>query len=67
MPTNELYLDNFRDVKEALVMQHIVNILPVVFDQLFRPKFTSVFVFVLQPLQPQSHAPNTGCIRTFIQ
>ena len=47
MPIDELCPDDFWDVKEALVVQHAVDIMPVVFDQLFHPKLTSMFVFVL--------------------
>ena len=64
MPADELCPDDFRDVKEALVVQHVVNVLPVL-GQLPRPKVASVFVSVLQLLQSQSHAPDTDSIRTF--
>ena len=47
MPTNKLYLDDFWDVEEVLVVQDAVNVLPVL-DQLFCPKLASVFVFGLQ-------------------
>ena len=46
MPTNKLYSDNFWDVEEALVVQDVVDVLPVL-DQLFHPKLASMFVFVL--------------------
>ena len=55
MPTNKLCSDDFQDVGEAMVIQDAVDVLPVL-DQLFRPKLASVFVFVLQLLQPQSNA-----------
>ena len=45
MLANELCPDDFRDVGEALVVQHAVNVLPV-FDQLFRPKLASIFVLL---------------------
>ena len=64
MPADKLCLDDFRDVKEALIMQHVINILPVL-DQLFYPKRASMFVLLLQLLQLQSHATNTGSIKTF--
>ena len=48
MPAVELCLNNFWDVGEALVVQHAVNVLPIVFDPLFRPKLASEFVFTLQ-------------------
>ena len=47
MPTNKLCLDDFRDVGEALVVQNVVDVLPIL-DQLFRPKLASMFVFGLQ-------------------
>ena len=64
MPADELCPDDFRDVGEALVVQHAVEVLPVL-GQLSRPKLASVFVSVLQLLQPQSHATNADSIRTF--
>ena len=64
MPADELCSDDFRDVGEALVMQHTINILPV-FGQLPRPKLASVFVSVLQLLQPQSHVTDADSKRTF--
>ena len=48
LPTNELYLDNFWDVKKALVMQHAVNILPVVFAQLFYSELPGLLAFLLE-------------------
>ena len=45
----KLYLDDFRDIEEALVMQHAVDVLPVL-DQLSRSKLASMFVFVFQLL-----------------
>ena len=64
IPAVELCPDDFQDIKKALVMQDAVDILPVL-DQLFRFKLTSVFVLLLQLLQPQSYATNAGSIRTF--
>ena len=52
MPADELCPDDIRDLEEALVIQHTIDVLPVVLDQLFRLKLASVFVFVLQLLQP---------------
>ena len=46
---NELYLDNFRDIRKALVMQNTFNILPV-FDWLLCLKLLHLFVFALQLL-----------------
>ena len=64
MSADEFCPDNIRNIGEALVVQHAINVLPV-FDQLFRFKLANVFVFVLQLLQPQSYAINAGNIRTF--
>ena len=63
MPTDELYSDDFQDIREALVMQHAINVLPVL-DQLFCPKLASMFVFALQLLQPQFQASNASSIKT---
>ena len=48
MRVDELYPDNFQDVREALVVQNDIDVLPVIFDKLFRSKLASMFVFVLQ-------------------
>ena len=64
MPANKLYLDDFWDVKKALVVQDSYNVVPTCW--MFSFDFLSLFVFVLQFLQPQYHATNAGCIKTFI-
>ena len=51
MPIDELCPDDFRNIREALVVQQAINVLPVVFDQFFRLKLANMFVFVLQFLQ----------------
>ena len=51
MPADELYPDDFRDIGEALVVQHALDVL-LVLGQLPRPKLASVFVSILQLLQP---------------
>ena len=66
MPANELCLNNFRDIREGLVVQYIINILPVL-TQLFCFELASMFVFVLQLLQPQFYATDTSSIKTFAQ
>ena len=65
MPTNELYPDNFRDIRETLLVQHTIDVLLVVFYQLFCSKLASGFIFFLQLLQPQFHAADTSLVRTF--
>ena len=47
MPANKLCLYNFRDIREALVVQYTINFLPIVLDQLFHLEFVSMFVFIL--------------------
>ena len=64
MPADELCPDNFRDIKEALIVQNSFNIVPTYW--MFGPSFPSLFIFVLQFLQPQSHATNNGYMMTFI-
>ena len=67
MPTDKLCLDNFRDVKKALVVQDPINIFPALLDELLIGlEFSGLLVFGLQLLQLQSHATNAGCIKTFI-
>ena len=51
MPADEFFPDNFREIKEVLVVKYPINVLLIVLDQLFRPKFASIFVFVFQLLQ----------------
>ena len=65
IPTNQLCLDDFWDVGEALVLQHAINILLVVLAQLFRPEFPGLLVFLLEFLQPQFHAANASFVKAF--
>ena len=46
-------------------MQHAVDVFLAVFDWLFRSELLGLLVFLLEFLQPQSHAPNADFIRTF--
>ena len=46
MSTDEFYSDNFRDVKEALVLQHAVNIIPAFWVLCF--SLLGLLVFSLQ-------------------
>ena len=55
---DELCPDDFWDIVETLVVQYAINIVLVVFDQLFCRKLRSVFVLVLQLLRLQPHATN---------
>ena len=65
MLAHEFCLDNFRDIKKALVMQHIVNIFLAILDQLFCFEFLRLFVFTMQFLEFQSHAANINLIKAF--
>ena len=56
MPANKLYSDDFRDVREALMVQHAVDVVPAFW--VFRCSLPGLFIFSLQLLQPQSHTPN---------
>ena len=64
MLADELCLDSFRDVKKAFMVQNTFDILPVLY-WLFSLEPLRLFVFILQYLQPQSHAANAGFIRIF--
>ena len=49
MPADELHLDYFEDIREALVMQHAVNVFPAMLAKLLiGPQLPSLLVFVLQ-------------------
>ena len=49
VPANELCLDDFRDVGEALVMQHAVNVfLALLARLLVGPQLPGLLVFSLQ-------------------
>ena len=45
MPTNKLCLDDFRDVREALVVQHTIDVVPAFL--IFRPGLSSLLVLSL--------------------
>ena len=47
------------------MMQHAVNILTAVLDQLFRSEFLCLFVLALQFLKSQSYTADAGLIRAF--
>ena len=56
MPDNKLCPDDFRDVGEALVVQHAIDVVPAFW--VFRPGLPDLLVFGLQLMQPQSHTSN---------
>ena len=63
MSANNFCLDDFRDVSEALVVQHAVDVVPLF--QVFRFGLSGLFVFGLQFSQPQPHTTNADSIRSF--
>ena len=64
MPADELCLDNFWDVGEALVVQNLVNVFPALLAKLLISlELPGLLVFILEFLQPQSHATNASFIR----
>ena len=49
MPTNKLCPDNFRDVREALVVQNPIDVVPALLAELLvGPQLTDLLVFDLQ-------------------
>ena len=49
MPTNKLCPDDFRDVREALVVQHAVDVVPALLAELLvGPQLSSLLVLGLQ-------------------
>ena len=48
MPAKKLCLNDFRDIEEALVMQYIVNVLLIVFVQLFHSELPDLLIFFLE-------------------
>ena len=48
VPANELCLDDFRDIGEALVVQHAVNVFPALLTKLLiGPQLLGLLVFGL--------------------
>ena len=58
MPADKLCSKDFRDVKKALIVLHVVNIFSAVFDRLFYSEFPRLIVSVLQFLE---FFPNNFC------
>ena len=57
MPANKLRPDDFGDVGEALVVQQAVNVfLALLAKLLVSSELPGLLVFILEFLQPQSHA-----------
>ena len=51
IPADELYLDNFWNIKKALGKYHAIDIYLAVFEKIFKSKFPPLFIFALQLLQ----------------
>ena len=48
MPTDELYPDNFRDIKKALVVQDPINVFPALLAELLiGPELPALLIFGL--------------------
>ena len=65
MPADEICPNNFQNIEKTLIVKHAVNILPVIFIELFCSKLLDLFDFFLEFLQPQSHAANSSFVGTF--
>ena len=63
MSANKLCPDDFRDIREALVMQDPIDIVPAFCMPCLG--FLGLFIFSLQLLQPQFYATNASLIRSF--
>ena len=63
MLADEFCSNDFRDIKEALIMQNIINIFSVL--QIVSPCFPGLFIFSLLFLEPQPHVANARFVRTF--
>ena len=49
MPADELRSDDFQDIREALVVQHVVDVFPTLLAELLiGPQLPSLLVFGLQ-------------------
>ena len=66
MPTNKLYLKDFRDVGEALMVQHAVNVVPVGIVWLLSSNLPSLVVLILEFLQPQPHQTDASLVGSFV-
>ena len=51
MPTNKLCPNDFRDIKEALVMQNLIDVVPALLAELLvGPQLPGLLVFILKLL-----------------
>ena len=49
MPVDELYLDDFRDIREVLIVQNPIDVVPALLAKLFiSPELPGLLVFGLQ-------------------
>ena len=67
MPANKLYPDDFRDIREALIMQHAINVVPVGTAWLLSSNLPSLVVLILEFLQPQLHQADAGLVKFFVR
>ena len=66
MPADKLYPNNFQDVKKALVVQNFINVFKALLAELLiGPEVSSLFISILEFLQPQSHIANASFVRIF--
>ena len=64
MPTNKLCPDDFRDVREALVVQNPINVIPALLAKLLVGfQVPGLLVFILKLQYPQFFATNTSLIK----
>ena len=66
MSTNKLCPDDFRDVGEALMVQHAVNVVPIDIAWLLSSNLPSLVVLILEFLQPQPHQADAGLVGSFV-
>ena len=67
MPANKLCPDDFRDVGEALIVQHTVNVVPVGIAWLLGSNLPSLVGLILEFLQPQLHWADAGLVGFFVR
>ena len=66
MPADELCPDDFRDIREALVVQDSVNVFPALLvELLIGLNYLGLVIFILKFLHPQAYTVNASFLRTF--
>ena len=66
MLDDELHSDDFRNVREVLVVQDTFDILSVGIAWLLSSNFLSLIVLILEFLQPQLHQANAGLVGSLV-